>query len=174
MWKHIETYITDHRSELDRDTPPAHLWEKIQLDLEEPEATPIVRRLAAYDNWMRMAAAIVLILGGAWLWMKVVPQPQQPASSILPVIHQIQDASAEWSETEAAYVLEISRIMGEFQDDWQNSSIYESLQSDIEQVEAELNEIRKAHGSVFQEDSLLNELKSHQEEHLGYLRQLME
>ncbi len=174
MWKHIETYITDHRSELDRDTPPDHLWDKIQMDLEEPKTRSVVKPFAAYDNWMRIAAAIVLILGGAWLWMKVVPQPQQPATSILPVIHQIQDASAEWSEAEAAYVLEISRIMGELQDDWQNSSVYEALQSDIQKVEAELDEIRKAHDSVFQKDSLLNELKSRQQEHLGYLKQLME
>lgn len=174
MWKHIETYITDNRSDLDRDTPPSHLWDKIQQELEEPEAQPVVRKFATYDNWMRIAAAVVLILGGAWLWMQVVPQPQQPASSILPVIHQIKDASQEWSDAEAAYLLEISNIMNGLQDNWEHSAVYQSLQKDIEQVETELDEIRKAHGSVFQEDSLLNELKSHQEEHLGYLRRLME
>lgn len=174
MWKHIETYITDHRSELDRDTPPSHLWDKIQLDLDEPATNPVIKRFAAYDSWMRIAAAVVLIFGGAWLWMKVVPQPQQPASSLLPVIHQIQDASQEWSEAEAAYVEEISRIMGELQEDWEHSPLYQSLHEDIQQVESELNEIRKAHDSVFQKDSLLNELKSRQQKHLGYLKQLME
>lgn len=174
MWKHIETYITDHRSELDRDTPPAQLWEKIQADLEEPEAKPVIRRFATFDNWMRVAAAIVLIVGGAWLWMKVVPQPQQQMSSILPVIQHIQDASQEWNDAEAAYLLEIEQIMGKLQTNWESTSVYEALQSDIQEVEAELDAIRKAHDSVFQKDSLLNELIKHQEEHLGYLRQLME
>lgn len=174
MWKHIETYITDHRSELDRDTPPSHLWEKIQSDLGEPAAKPVIKRFAAYDNWMRIAAAIVLILGGAWLWMKVVPQPQQPATSILPVIHQIQHASQEWSEAEKAYLQEISSIMDDLQENWEHSEVYQSLKEEIQQVETDLDEIRKAHDSVFQKDSLLNELIKHQEEHLGYLRQLME
>lgn len=174
MWKHIETYITDHRSELDRDTPPGYLWDKIQLDLDEPEVKPVIRRFAAYDNWMRIAAAVVLIMGGAWLWMKVVPQPQQPVTSILPVIHQIQDASEEWTEAEEAYLLEISTIMGELQENWESSSVYLSLESDIQEVKTDLDKIRKAHESVFQEDSLLNELKAHQEKHLGFLRQLME
>lgn len=174
MWKHIETYITDHRSELDRDTPPALLWDKIEKELEEPVSTSVVRKFAVYDNWIRIAAAVVLIVGGAWLWMKVVPQPQQQMSSILPVIHQIQDASQEWSDAEAAYLKEIEQIMGDLQDNWEDSDVYQSLQQEINQVEAELDDIRKAHESVFQEDSLLSELKSHQQEHLGYLRQLME
>lgn len=174
MWKHIETYINDHRSELDRDTPPEQLWEKISRDLDQPEEVAPVRRLAAFDNWMRMAAAIVLILGGAWLWLKVVPQPQQPMSSILPVIHHIQDASQEWNEAEADYLAEIEKIMAQLQEGWEQSEVYDALQHDIDQVESELDDIRKAHDSVFQKDSLLKELRSHQQKHLEYLRQLME
>lgn len=175
MWKHIETYIETHRSDLDRDTPPPGIWNKIEEELEEDQRrSPGIVRFGAFDNWMRLAAAVVLILGGAWLWVRVIPQQPQQTTSLLPVVHTIQDAGAEWESAEEAYLEEITLITGKLAAGWESSELYHQLRPELDRLERELNEIRRAHSDVFQKDSLLDELKRKQREHLQTLKSLLE
>lgn len=176
MWKHIETYIETHRSDLDRDTPPPDIWNKIEEELEEDQrrASGRIVRFGALDNWMRLAAAIVLILGGAWLWVQVIPQQPQQTTSLLPVVHTIQDAGADWEKAEASYLEEITLITGKLAVGWESSELYHQLRPELDRLERELNDIRRAHSEVFQKDSLLDELRRKQDEHLHALRSLLE
>ncbi len=171
MWKHIETYIDDHREELDQHNPPGGLWAHIEseLDLDRPAR---VRLLAAFDNWLRLAAAIVLIVGGAWLWLQVTPEAPQNMSSLLPVIHEINQASEEWNQAEAEYVDQVWQLQLQLDDGWQDSEIYQKLAPSLEQVKSELQEIRQAHHAVTNQDSLLSELIQAQQKHLRLLKRL--
>ena len=172
MWKHIESYINQHREELDRHTPPGDMWARIEQELGQ-EQRP-VRPFASFDNWIRLAAAIVLIIGGAWLWMNFTPQNSSPMTSLLPVIHQIDDASLQWKQAEQQYLEAIEQLQASLPDGWEDTETYQNLANDLDRVEADLNDIREAHDQVLNpDDSLLNVLKQKQEEHLGYLRELV-
>ncbi|MDP5172343.1 MAG: hypothetical protein NWR72_19010, partial [Bacteroidia bacterium] len=126
MWKHIESYIENHREELDQHTPPGHLWDRIEAKLDAP--VPMRRKAMTFDNWVRLAAAIILVLGGAWIWIQFSPKQQLPSSSILPAIHQLHEASPEWNEAEAIYQQEMNQMLSEAGlQTWQDAPAYQEL-----------------------------------------------
>lgn len=174
MWKHIETYIKTHRSDLDRDQPSTQVWTQIAEKLEEDPSSWSGRivRFDVTDSWMRVAAAVVLILGGAWLWLNVMPQHPQHSASLLPVIHTIHDASAEWDSAESDYLGTIEEIVSGLSIGWDTSALYLQLLPELERFQDELNEIRRSHSAGHAEDSLLSELKHKQSEHLKLLESL--
>ena len=167
MWKHIETYLRLHRSDLDRDQPSPELWNRIARELDR-DAKP-ARRLAQFDQWIRLAAAIVLIAGGAWLWLRYSPELPNTAG-LLPAIHHVQNASPEWVKAEKAYSDQLRQLLGAAS---LNKEEEASLVNDpqLVNVVSELNEIRSAHQKGINQDSLLVQLKQKHHQHLDLIRQ---
>ncbi len=166
MWKHIETYLRLHRNDLDRDIPSPELWNRIADELDQ-DATP-VRQMVQYDQWLRLAAAIVLILGGAWLWLLYSPELSGTVS-LLPVIHKVQHASPEWVKAEASYSDQIEQLLlAASLSEEEKTSLAKDAQ--LVRVISELNEIRQAHLHGVNQDSLLQELKQKHRQHLDLIR----
>lgn len=174
MWKQIEKYIRDHREALDRDLPGEHLWARIEADLDQ-QPRGAVKPFRALDNFWRVAAAIVLVLGGAWLWFRAFEQPQTMPAALMPVIDHAENVSLPWDQAEAAYLDQVNALLGKMEEKGlADLPEYEQMAAKIDQVEQQLQELRQIHGEVNNQDSLLQELKQLQTRHLDLLQQLLE
>ena len=67
----LKQFVLDHRDEFDTDEPAPNLWEKIREDIEpdKKKPAPVVRM---QNRWAKysVAAAVILLLGGALLYLK--------------------------------------------------------------------------------------------------------
>ncbi|HVU93942.1 MAG TPA: hypothetical protein VHE34_01920 [Puia sp.] len=68
MNSRLEQFVTDHREEFDAEGPDPKVWEKILQDVDpgKKKQPPLVRM--DWRRWSAVAAAVVLIAGGAWLF----------------------------------------------------------------------------------------------------------
>ncbi len=174
MWNHIETYIRDHREELDHKVPSPELWAKIAQDLESAPKGKVRSVNWQWNQIFRVAAAVLMIIAGAWIWFRVAPQSTQPMSSLLPAIHQIQDAGPEWHEAEQAYRVQLEALVAQVDQDLERMPLYQRLLPRLTEVNQRLQEIRKAHSFEINQDSLLQELRIHQAIHVALMEELIE
>jgi len=68
MNSRLEQFVTDHREEFDAEGPDPKVWEKIVQDIDpgKKKQPPLVRM--DWRRWGAVAAAVVLIAGGAWFF----------------------------------------------------------------------------------------------------------
>jgi len=66
MNSRLEQFVKDHREEFDGEAPDPQVWEKILQDVDpgKKKQPPLVRM--DWRRWSAVAAAVVLIAGGAW------------------------------------------------------------------------------------------------------------
>lgn len=110
FWNQFETYLHDHRDELDVETPRAEVWDRIADELGG-RARPLWQQAQVW----RVAAVIALSLGLSYWWYT-------RHSSTLPqmVPADIGAGHHDWNEVESPHQAEIDslrRVVGSRADD---------------------------------------------------------
>ncbi|WP_431211164.1 hypothetical protein ACQ86N_35385 [Puia sp. P3] len=73
----LKQFVSDHREEFDSEEPDLSIWDKIREDLEPgKKPTPVVRMQSHWRKYS-VAAAVILLLGGA-LWYLRTSKTTQP------------------------------------------------------------------------------------------------
>jgi len=92
MNSRLEQFVTDHREEFDAEGPDPKVWEKIVQDIDpgKKKQSPLVRM--DWRRWSAVAAAVVLIVGGAWYFTTGKSMPQYATTNNLPKPQETQAA----------------------------------------------------------------------------------
>jgi hypothetical protein len=132
----LEKYIIDNRQEFNNVEPPADLFEGIAFEADEHVTIPLYKKLA---KWSVRAAAAILIFASAWLLNDLRDHNDQVAKiddQSLEIIKELKEAEAFYN----ARITHNKHRIASFASN--NPGIMESVNTDLEQLDAVYNELK--------------------------------
>ena len=174
MWEKIETYIRDHREEIDRDEPSPMVWNNIEKALK-PEAK--VKKMSLW-SYVRAAAMVMIAVGAGYWWSVFQPDiplvPGNGQSSILEGIHLIEHSIPEMEEVETYYTMEFAERMEKIKKyDLKQFPATESYMKDLAQVDECIAEIKKDMEEEGFHDQIIEAMITNFDQKIAILEQLL-
>jgi phosphoglycolate phosphatase-like HAD superfamily hydrolase len=135
----LETFVRNHRDELDHATPDLRVWEQLAQTTVAPVAP---MRVAWRSRLLRVAAAVALLVVGAGIGVWYAQQQQEAVAGL-----RLGDVSAEYAELEQHYERDISAKKEKLA---QFTSIAQTddIQADLDQMDKVMNELRQELANV--------------------------
>ncbi|WNJ20658.1 hypothetical protein [Pontibacter sp. G13] len=138
-WNTIETFIRDHREEIDRDTPSANLWDRIEQELHPGD----VRQVQWYQKsiiWQAAAVILIMVTVGVWYYSGN-PGMEGPMTADFTSI-KIETQFAEWEEIRMNYSKEIDALQSQVNGyDLAQYDFSEDYREDLNSVNEELDRL---------------------------------
>lgn len=173
MWKRIESYIINHREELDLDAPGDEVWGKVEKALN-----PSPRKRALFPVW-KVAAVLVFAAGLGYLWQHYNPQLMNlhkgTTSSLLDGYKHVDTGFPELKDLDDHYSAEVDSRMEIIEKyDIAKYPFMEDYLDDLNQAEQSLNEVREDLKEDGLHDPIIQALKQNHEQKLKILDLLIQ
>ncbi|MCI4668786.1 MAG: hypothetical protein MRZ79_11670 [Bacteroidia bacterium] len=112
MYQKVEEYIRDHREQLDVETPPDQLWNKINHSLEKK-----TRPLWSANTLWKIAAAIIIITLTSALFFNFQDSFSNTMDSSVADLPKVElpASKADWRKAEKEYQAQINGLLAEIQ-----------------------------------------------------------
>ncbi|MEO1434590.1 MAG: hypothetical protein AAFV80_03585 [Bacteroidota bacterium] len=148
MQDRLEQILKDQRPDFDDRTPPGDLWGKIEHAIHQEPAPTTDQSPKGYLRILRVAAAVMLLLGlGAWGGMYYANLQSGPES-----ILANNPAYQEFVEAEAYLVKQINIQKGELE----TINGVDLLESDLKELEDHFNELKNELGASGDREVIIN------------------
>ena len=178
MWKLIEQFIIDHRSEIDLDQPDDMVWERIDMALNQKPQKKLLNLSFKNSSLWKVAAAIIFIIGmGGTLYMNY--QRSQDLS-----LRSLQSSLLEWSqnhsypelsEKDSAYAATAQQLVQKINSyELDSSSFVSPYHKQLEKLGKRFDELKARLNEKGYSEELQSEIDDTFKEKIALLERLLE